>query len=201
MIAHINTMTDVQSHAANIIEPQVSLSSVPELMMKTYGKFSQSATFKLIHSGETFILPHYNFDVVTYCRVYIDYLNMLINANVEIEIFHVDDTRHSINVLHLERTSGNSIEEVIFDNYNSNCYTYYIKVDNTNVCDISRSLSTNTSFQGECTICYQNTSLKHYYNCKIIDKFTHHGICGDCYTSWQSANPNNNCPLCRERKK
>lgn len=179
------------------------LFSVPETMVQSYGHYKHTSTFKIKHSGETFSLPHYNFDVKNYFHLYISYLKMLMGTTSDISIYHMNDYKESLNLLQLETMNiddNTTINKFIYKQFNSNIYAYYIEIKDTTQYDIGRSLITNTTFQGECNICYQTTSLKHYYSCDLKDKNNHHGICGSCYISWQSSNPNNNCPLCRSHK-
>ena len=179
---------------------QCLLHSVPESMIQKYGDFSKTACFKLIHNGETFRLPHYNLDVVTYYQVYIYYLKILLNADVKIEMFYIYDKKYDTELIKQKQISNILIEDFILKKYSSKDYAYYIRVDDVNKCDIGRSLITNSTFQGECNICYQISTLKHYYACDIKDKRVHHGICGPCYMSWYSVNPTNTCPTCRACK-
>tara|TARA_B110001450_G_scaffold214308_1_gene207049 strand:+ start:479 stop:1042 length:564 start_codon:yes stop_codon:yes gene_type:complete len=180
------------------IAAQVMLKTIPESMIQEYGGFSKTALFKLTHSGETFRLPFYNFEVVTFSIVYGDYLKRVIDADIEIELFYVDDKNFTTDLLKQPNINNFSIQDFIFDKFNSSYnYAFYIRVNDTNKYDISQSLITNNSFQGECTICYQTTFLKHYYKCYIKDKSTHHGMCGPCSTSWYKSSSTNNCPTCR----
>ena len=183
------------------IETQAALKTTPELMIQEYGGFSKTASFKLTHSGETFILPFYNFDLYTFSRVYSEYLRGMINADVEIEMFYVNDKHYTIDLLKQPNINNISIQQFIYSNFNSYSCAFYIRVNDTNKCDIALSLITNSSFRGECTICYQTTDLKHYYECNIKDKSSHHGICGACSMSWYKSSSTNNCPTCRARLK
>ena len=179
--------------------PSFMIYSIPESMIRLYGNYTTTATFKIFHNGETFQLPHYNLDVSEYCELYINYLKNLINTNLKMKIFHIDDIEKKLNLSNSDILQG-KINEFIFDRFNSRIYVFYIIIENTKYYDIERSLITNSTFEEECNICYQETSLKHYYNCDLGDKTNHHGICGNCYMSWQSANPENNCPICRAHK-
>jgi len=176
--------------------------SVPEVMIQNYGKNAMTATFKLIHSGETYTLPHYDFDAKFYCEIYIVYLKMLIDREVNIELFYVDDRVNAINVSDAEHIENKTIGEFIYSKYHSrpDRYAFYIKVDDTKQNVVQSSLITNNTFDGECTICYQTTKLNHYYRCDIKAKNIHHGICESCNTSWQDANSNHTCPTCRADK-
>lgn len=174
---------------------------IPNSMSSKYGDYSHIAHFKVIHSGSTFELPHYNFDVETYCKVYTDYLKLLINADTNIQLFYLTDKNYDTDISNQASNKEMLIEEFILKKYNSQQYVYYVKVDDENKCDIGQSLITKSPFCGKCNICYQTTSLKHYYECNIIDKTSHHGICGDCYMSWHSANSSDTCPMCRACKK
>ena len=181
---------------------QHAIHSVPEVMIQNHGNFVMTASFKMIHSGETYTLPHYDLDAKLYCELYIDYLKMLIDREVNIELFYVDDTVNSINVSDEEHIENKTIGEFIYRKYNSipNSYAFYIKVDDTKQNGVQSSLITNNTFNGECTICYQTTKLNHYYRCNITTKNIHHGICKSCNSSWQHANSNHTCPTCRAPK-
>ena len=174
--------------------------SVPETMIQSHGNYDKIASFKLVHNGETFQLPHYNFDASIYCDLYKNYIQMLTSTCLEMKMFHVSDTDKKINLANLEHVQGN-INEFIFEQFDSRDHVFYISIENTKQYDIERSLITNSTFQEECNICYQTNSLKHYYNCDLRDKTNHHGICGSCYIAWHHANPENTCPTCRAPKK
>lgn len=178
--------------------------SVPETMIQNYGNYNAITLFKIEHSGETFRLPHYNFDVDIYFQLYMNYLKMLMETSLDFSIFHINDHEHTTNLVQLKDASiknNTKIEEFINDHFHSTSYTFYICLENTCQYDIERSLIINTTFREECNICYQKTTLKHYYNCDLKDKNSHHGICGSCYIAWQKANSKNTCPLCRSSKK
>lgn len=184
----------------NLVGLHSAIHSIPETMLQSHGNYEEIASFKMIHSGETFQLPHYNFDVSVYCDLYMSYLKMLTNTSLEMKIFHMDDIGRNLNLADLDNIQG-QINEFIHDQFSSHSYAFYIYVDNTNYYDIERSLITNSTFKEECNICYQTTSLKHYYTCDLREKTNHHGICGSCYISWQLANPENSCPTCRAPKR
>ena len=180
--------------------------SAPEKMIKKYGDYNTTVTFKLIHNGEKFTFPHYNFDIHTYIMIYIDYLKIIMNIDTDIELFHVNDKQLTNNLIDLNKDSTNSdekIEDFIHKHFNSDSIAFYIRIENTNQYDVEQSLITNSTFKGECTICYENNELKHYYKCDIRDtNNNHHGICGSCYIEWYRANSQNNCcPTCRSIKK
>ena len=180
--------------------------SVPETMIRSYGHFDTVSMFKLNHNGETFRLPHYNFKIHDYFLLYTEYLKMLMGTSLNISIFHVDDPKHTINLVQLKNSDtidNTTIEEFIREKFNSNSYVFYIFIEDkdTKQYDIEHSLITNSTFEGECTVCYKKTSLKHYYKCNLKNTTNHHGICADCCMSWHSANPDNKCPLCRSDKK
>lgn len=133
-----------------------------------------------------------------------DYLKMLMGTSLNFSIFHVNDREHTTNLIQLqnENTKNNTnMEDFINSHFQSRCYSFYICLENPRQYDIERSLITSTTFHEECNICYQKTTLKHYYNCELKDKNTHHGICGSCYIGWQNATSENTCPLCRSSKK
>lgn len=191
-------MSTISSHRDILIR------SVPETMIQSHGHYKDTSLFKIKHSGETFRLPHYNLGATEYFNLYAHYLKMLLDTSMNISIYHMNDSGQSINLVGLEREEfvhGITIENFIYNNFRSNNYAFYIEIDDTTQYDIERSLITNSTFQGECNICYQTNSLKHYYNCDLKDKKNHHGICGSCCISWHSANPENSCPLCRSPKK
>lgn len=179
--------------------------SIPETMIHSHGHYKDTSSFKIKHSGETFNLPHYNFGVNDYFTLYANYLKMLMGTSLNISIYHMNDYGQNINLISLAQNENAdddiTIEKFIFNHFHSNSYAFYIEIENPTQYDIEHSLITNSTFQGNCNICYQTTSLKHYYSCDLKDKNNHHGICGSCYISWQSSNPNNTCPLCRSSKK
>ena len=178
--------------------------SIPETLIQSHGHYKDTSTFKIKHSGETFRLPHYNYGVNYYFTLYADYLKKLIGTSSNISVYHMNDSEQNTDLIRLEQEENvddMTIEKFIYNNFHSNNYAFYIEIEDTTQYDIERSLITNSIFQGECNICYQTTSLKHYYNCDLKDKNNHHGICGSCYISWQSSNPDNTCPLCRSHKK
>lgn len=179
-----------------------SIHSVPETMIQNHGNYNSISFFKIEHSGETFRLPHYNFDIDMYFRVYLEYLKILMETSLELSIFHINDREHNMNLLQLKQSNNIKIEDFIEEHFNSKCYSFYIYLENNIQYDIERSLITNSTFLEECNICYQTTQLKHYYSCDLKDKKNiHHGICGSCYISWHKANSENSCPLCRSSKK
>lgn len=49
-------------------------------------------------------------------------------------------------------------------------------------------------FQGECCVCYTQTSLSHHYSCNLSLN-VNHGLCDNCWNQWR--NRNNTCPVCR----
>lgn len=178
--------------------------SVPETMIQNHGNYNSISLFKIEHNGETFRLPHYNFDIDIYFQIYMDYLKMLMGTSLDFSIFHVNDREHTTDLIQLQNKNiknNTNMEDFINSHFQSSCYSFYICLENTRQYDIERSLITSTTFYEECNICYQKTTLKHYYNCELKDKNTHHGICGSCYIGWQNANSENTCPLCRSSKK
>ena len=181
-----------------------AIHSVPETMIQNHGNYNSISLFKIEHNGETFRLPHYNFDIDIYFQIYMDYLKMLMGTSLDFSIFHINDREHTTNLIQLQDKNiknNTNVEDFINSQFQSRCYSFYICLENTRQYDIERSLITNSIFEGECKICYQTTSLKHYYTCNLKNKINHHGICGSCYISWQLANPDNTCPLCRSPKK
>lgn len=185
-------------------EIDLFIRSIPETMIQSHGHYKDISSFKIKHSGETFRLPHYNLEADDYFSLYADYLKTLMGTSLNISIYHMNDCAQNINLVCLEKQKNvdyMSIDKFIYNNFRSNNYAFYIEIEDTTQYDIERSLITNSIFEGECKICYQTTSLKHYYTCNLKNKINHHGICGSCYISWQLANPDNTCPLCRSPKK
>ena len=154
----------------NINRIHSAIHSVPESMIQNHGNYNKISLFKIEHSGETFRLPHYNFEIENYFRLYMEYLKMLMETSLDFSIFHINDRDHATNLIQLKCAdikNNTNVEDFINDNFHSNCYSFYICLENARQYDIERSLITNTTFSEECNICYQLTSLKHYYNCEI----------------------------------
>jgi hypothetical protein len=176
---------------------QTNIMKIPEKIIENHGSYTKISTFKVIHNGDTFLLPHYNFNVSIFCNLYTKYLKMLMDTSSEFKIFHIKDNDRTIDLANKSNIIDETIENYLYKNFNSNENAFYIIILNTKKYNIERSLITNNSFEGECTLCYQITNLKHYYNCILKDKNNHHGICRDCYTLWYKSNFDNNCPICR----
>jgi len=186
-----NSMCDIQT----------IVNTIPESIIQQYGTYTVTSTFKVMHNGDTFRLPHYNFNVSLFCNLYTKYLKMLMDTRSEFEIYHINDRQRIINLANESHTINETIGEYLYKNFDSNNIAFYVVILNTKQYNIERSFITNDSFEGECNICYQTTNLKHYYNCDLKDKNNHHGICGSCYISWTKANSNSNCPICRSTKR
>tara|TARA_Y100000389_G_scaffold166487_1_gene171266 strand:- start:103 stop:660 length:558 start_codon:yes stop_codon:yes gene_type:complete len=180
---------------------QTLIQTIPESLIQQYGSYTITSTFKVIHNGDTFCLPYYNFDVSLFCNLYTKYLKMLMDTTSKFEIYHINDRERRINLANESYITNETIGEYLYRNFHSNNIAFYILIQNTKQYNIERSLITNNSFEGECNICYQTTSLKHYYKCKLKDKNNHHGICGSCCSSWHKAKLNTNCPICRSTKR
>lgn len=186
--------------AEKMVDIQSSLHSVPETMIQNHGDYSTHALFKIFHNGETFRLPHYNFDVSSYCTLYVNYLRMLMSTNLLFEIYHMYDVDCNTNLVHKLGETNETIGDFIYKSFKSSDFAFYVRIENTKQYDIERSLITNSTFEEECIICHQTTTLKHYYGCELKGKQVHHGMCGECDRSWYRANPNNTCPMCRAHK-
>ena len=178
-----------------------SIMTIPERMIQEYGSYTKTSIFKVLHNGDTFCLPHYNFDSSLYFSLYVDYLKNIMDTTCNFAICHIQDKEGIINLLNESYIANEKIDNYLSRNFNTRETTFYIIVQNTKEYNIERSLIRNDSFEGECNICYQKTDLKHYYNCELKDKNNHHGICGNCYISWYTANSNNTCPICRKDRR
>ena len=59
---------------------------------------------------------------------------------------------------------------------------------------INTDNNTPEHFQGECCVCYTQTTLSHHYSCNLTLN-NNHGLCNNCWNQWR--NRNNTCPVCR----
>ena len=70
----------------------------------------------------------------------------------------MNDSEQNTDLIRLEQEENVddiTIEKFIYNNFHSNNYAFYIEIEDTTQYDIERSLITNSTFQGECNICYQ----------------------------------------------
>ena len=157
---------------------------------------TKQITFKNMDDGNKYSFPHQNYPLFEFKEYYKNKLLKELNlTNIKciVDIIYVDDYINKTDILEKFLNEDNiNIDDILYQYYNkckkSDLY-FHVKINN------------NSTFSGECTICYNtSTRLNHYYNCNITNVDSHHGICYDCYNLLKKSSYNT-CPICRSSHK